>query len=103
MGLANVLLAIAAVTIVAVLFPGGLDVPTHKPLSKDSKVLDRNLLERITRLLKESSVPGYSLVVVRPGALEDVEYFTWGNRTEDGDPMTPEVLCARAPSESWLM
>jgi hypothetical protein len=62
-----------------------------EPLSSASKVLDRNLLERITRLLEHSYAPGYSLVVVRPGASEDVEYFTWGNRTEDGEPMTPEV------------
>jgi hypothetical protein len=100
MWLVKAFCALAAAAVVAgehaeVVFSGGLGAPPCKPLAKTSKVLDGHLVGRITQLLEESRVPGYSLVVVRPDASDDVEYFTWGNRTEDGDLMTPEVRLPR--------
>jgi hypothetical protein len=64
----------------------------HSPsASSKSAILDKSLNETIARILVEHNVPGYSLVMVRPGADVKVEYGAWGIRNEDGDPMTPEV------------
>jgi hypothetical protein len=99
MRFAHICCALAVATVVAgeraqVPLSSGDDAPLRRPLANTSKVLDGPLVERITRLLEENHVPGYSLAVVRPGASNDVEYFTWGNRTEDGEPVTPEVRFA---------
>lgn len=62
--------------------------------SSDGKVISPELYDTISTILINNTVPGYSLAIVRPGADTKVEYGTWGNRTEDGDEVTPNV---RAP------
>ena len=43
----------------------------------------------VQSLMGVSNVKGLSLVVVRPDGA--VEFGSWGNRTEDGDKVTPDV------------
>ena len=59
--------------------------------SSDGKVLSPELYDTISMILRNNTVPGYSLAIVRPGADIEVEYGTWGNRTEGGDEVTPNV------------
>jgi hypothetical protein len=76
-----------------------LAIATQVPLTitepahdfEPSPILDKNLNDTIAQILKEHSVPGYSLVLVRPRVQARVEYGAWGIRNEDGDPMTPQV------------
>jgi hypothetical protein len=49
------------------------------------------LHDSIDAILKENTVVGYSLALVRLEAEVEVEYGAWGISTEDGEKMTPEV------------
>jgi hypothetical protein len=87
---------VSAKTVQAPFAAGVPDAPYQPPFPWPPRVLDQSLTEQITRLLKEHNAPGYSIAVVRPDAAEEVEYFAWGNRTEDGAPVTPNVCYARS-------
>lgn len=66
-------------------------VHAHMDSSRDESVLITPELDaRIAEILKNNTVPGYALAIVR---LDDprVEYGVWGNRTEDGDPISTDV------------
>ena len=68
--------------------------------SSGGKVISPELYDTISTILRNNTVPGYSLAIVRPGADTKVEYETWGNRTEDGDEVTPNVRVPYPPL-SW--
>jgi hypothetical protein len=66
--------------------------------SLGGSILSPKLSSHIRDLLNNASVPGYAIAIVRPGHDIDVEveYGNWGNKTEDGDRVTPDV----SPSSS---
>jgi hypothetical protein len=49
------------------------------------------LQAQLSGILRKNQVPGYSVTIVRPSDERDVEFWTWGNATEDGHPMTAQV------------
>lgn len=57
--------------------------PTHHP------IINTEVTEYIENLIDLFNVTGLALTVVRPDG--DVEFGSWGNQTEDGDKVTPEV------------
>jgi hypothetical protein len=69
--------------------------PTQAPLQHEMSSTGIRILpalnDAIASILKDNTIPGYSLAIVRPRAEVEVEYGAWGIRTEDGDEMTPEV------------
>ena len=54
-----------------------------------SPIISNGVQEYIGDLVGKFNVSGLALTVVRPDG--EVEYGSWGNRTEDGDKVTPEV------------
>jgi hypothetical protein len=55
------------------------------------QTLTPELKEWIGDLVRDSNISGYSVAVVRPRSGAPADYGTWGNRTEDGEAMTPDV------------
>ncbi|KAI0063209.1 beta-lactamase/transpeptidase-like protein [Artomyces pyxidatus] len=69
--------------------------PHQQPFSslgfpKDTVVLTPDLVEFIQGVVESHHVPGLSLAVVRPDGKS--EFASWGRKTEDGDPATPDTL-----------
>jgi hypothetical protein len=75
---------------------GGLLVRAQQaPFSTtDGPILSTTVKAAIGDMLARSGGPAYSVALVRLDARAPVELAAWGNATEDGDPMTPDV---RAP------
>jgi hypothetical protein len=60
---------------------------------QDSGIITPRTISYLRRALEENGVPGYSLLVDRPGPgtnLEE-EHWNWGKRTEDGQPVDSNV------------
>ncbi|KAL5489890.1 hypothetical protein ACEPAI_4722 [Sanghuangporus weigelae] len=58
--------------------------------SKTSKVLNSKFSGYVDHLMDLWTVKGISMAIVRPDG--NAEFGAWGNKTEDGEPMTPETL-----------
>jgi hypothetical protein len=56
-----------------------------------TEVLTQELRDELAASLARTGRFGYAVGVVRPHAKVQMEYFMWGNRTEDGEPMTQDV------------
>lgn len=70
------------------------------PLSTDSKrALTPDIVDHIQAVIKQHNVPGLSLAVIHADG--ETEFGAWGNKTEDGDPMTPDVSLRRRELD-WL-
>jgi hypothetical protein len=54
-------------------------------------VFNKALQAQLAGILQKNQVPGYSVAIVCPSDERDVEFWTWGNATEDGHPMTAQV------------
>ena len=55
----------------------------------------------VGRYLAERGVPALSAgVVYVNGSTVETEFATWGNRTEDGDPLTKEVRASHAQTQT---
>jgi hypothetical protein len=67
------------------------------PVQQRPPVLGEDLRLSISRVLEQSNVTGYSLGLVRSCSAE-AEYFVWGNRTEEGAAVTPDVS-----TELWVL
>jgi CubicO group peptidase (beta-lactamase class C family) len=59
-------------------------------------VLTDALRAKLSGVLVKHGVPGYALALVRPGG---IEFTNWGNATEDGRPMAPDVRCRPPPAQ----
>jgi hypothetical protein len=70
----------------------------NKALS--TEVLTQELRDELAALLDRTGKFGYAVGVVRPHAEVQMEYFVWGNRTEDGEPMTKDV---RLPQSVYVL
>lgn len=57
--------------------------------SQTRQVLDTEFSNYVERLRDVWGVKGVAMGVVKPGG--DVEFGAWGVRSEDGEPMTPDV------------
>ena len=57
--------------------------------SESHNVLDSKFSGYVHHLMDIWGVKGISMAVVKPD--HEVEFGAWGIRTEDGEPMTPEV------------
>lgn len=55
------------------------------------QVLTPEFSDYIDRVLNQNSVPGISLGVVRKDGT--FELGAWGSKTDDGEPVTPDVRC----------
>lgn len=76
--------------------PAGAHVAFHRPKSAvatpdGSAVITQNLRDTIGQILQKNAVPGSAIALVRLGDDGGAEYGAWGNRTEDGDPVTTDV------------
>ncbi|KAL5511226.1 hypothetical protein ACEPAH_4441 [Sanghuangporus vaninii] len=58
--------------------------------SKTSNVLNAKFSGYVGHLMDLWNVKGISMAIVKPDG--NVEFGAWGNKTEDGEPMTPETL-----------
>jgi hypothetical protein len=65
-------------------------IPFSRASCQDGRVLPA-LHASIAEILKNNTVPGYSIAVVRLDTEHELEYDAWGVSTEDGEKMTPEV------------
>ena len=54
-----------------------------------NRVIDEDLYSCVNQFMSNKSIKGLSMAVVRPDG--EVEYGSWGIRTEEGDKVTPEV------------
>ncbi|EJD02324.1 beta-lactamase/transpeptidase-like protein [Fomitiporia mediterranea MF3/22] len=54
------------------------------------RVLNPEFSNYVDHLMELWNVKGVSMAVIKPAG--DVEFGSWGNRTEDGEPMSPETL-----------
>ena len=66
----------------------------HDPLSSYSSsfwptVITDEFNAFVQGVLNETGVHGLSLGIVKPDG--SLEFGSWGNRTEDGDPVDPDV------------
>lgn len=67
-------------------------------------IIDETFSKRVEKLLKEHKAHGVSLTIVSRGRrdgggiFEKIESGSWGNATEDGDPVTNQV---QSNSMSW--
>lgn len=57
---------------------------------QSEEVLDQKFSDHVLKLMNLWSIKGIAMTVVKPDG--NVEYGTWGNRTEDGEAMTSNVL-----------
>lgn len=78
---------------------------TQVPFSfNTNQVLNSNFSEYVNHLRELWDVKGIAMSVILPDGA--VELGAWGNRTEDGEPMTPNVRpcfwIACSVSRSWL-
>jgi hypothetical protein len=58
---------------------------------KNSGIITPRIISYLRRALEENGVPGYSLLVVRPGNNLEEQHWNWGKRTEDGQPVDSNV------------
>jgi hypothetical protein len=56
------------------------------------KVLDDDFADFVKDILANETIPGISVAVLRPDG--EVELGAWGNRTEEGDELEPNVTSA---------
>jgi hypothetical protein len=66
-------------------------VPFASNRTPSTEVLTQELRDELAASLARTGKFGYAVGVVRPHAKVQMEYFMWGNRTEDGEPMTQDV------------
>jgi hypothetical protein len=59
--------------------------------TQSTEVLTQELRDELAASLAQTGKFGYAVGIVRPHADVQMEYFMWGNRTEDGEPMTKDV------------
>jgi hypothetical protein len=71
---------------------GADQTPLNYASPHHNSLLTPELRTQIGERVTNASVPGYSLAVVRLNG--STELGSWGIRTEDNEPMTPDV-CAR--------
>lgn len=64
-------------------------IPLDEQRNYGHKVIDEELSSYIQNQLQDNNVTGMSLGIVLPNG--EVEFGAWGNRTEKGDLVTPEV------------
>jgi hypothetical protein len=88
-----------AVHLLSVAATGGLlvhaqqapfSIASHRTDS-DDPILSAAVRTAIGDMLARSGSPAYSVALVRLGARTPLELATWGNATEDGDLMKPDV------------
>jgi hypothetical protein len=60
-----------------------------KDISNNGRIVNEELSSYIQTQLQTNNITGLSLGIILPNG--EVEFEVWGNRTEDGDPVTPEV------------
>lgn len=60
-------------------------------------VITPAITDQINQILQNGTVPGYSVAIVHVGDGGGVEYGVWGNRTEDGDLVQPDVRMDHEP------
>jgi hypothetical protein len=70
-------------------------VPFALNRTQSTEVLTQELRDELAASLARTGRFGYVVGVVRPHAKVQMEYFMWGNRTEDGEPMTQDVRLLR--------
>ena len=59
------------------------------PVPVTNRVIDDDLYSFVNQFMSNKSIKGLSMAVVRPDG--EVEYGSWGIRTEEGDKVIPEV------------
>jgi hypothetical protein len=69
---------------------------TQQPFTSDAhaknKVLNDDFVVFVKNILANETIPGISVAVVRPDG--EVELGAWGNRTEEGTELEPNVTSA---------
>lgn len=80
-----------------------LGVDNHNAGTHSGQVINKDFEEFVEKTRVDGSIPGLSIGIVRPDG--QVEYGAWGEKTEDGEPMTPETLyiiasCSKAFASS---
>lgn len=97
----RVLGAVSALTSFTAVVAGAVFPSAQLPLSSrpgtQKTVISEEFYNRIAFLLKNNTVPGYSVALVKLGQEDEFEFASWGNRTEDGDKVTPEVTRSSLP------
>jgi hypothetical protein len=67
----------------------GRSTQTPQGNSGSSGVIDENLSSLIQGLMQANNITGMSLGIVSPNG--DVEFGAWGNKTESGESIAPDV------------
>lgn len=60
-----------------------------KTPSVKGPLIDHDFSSFVKKSMKDGGVPGLSLAIVKPDGT--TELGAWGNKTEDGDSVTPDV------------
>jgi hypothetical protein len=85
---------LAGVAVVAAAFQRSEQVPLSSSVEdslSDSGIITPRIISYLRQALEENGVPGYSLLVVRPGTNLEEQEWNWGKRTEDGQPVDSDV------------
>lgn len=80
---------------------------TQQSPGRVSKIITPDFRAWVDGLLEQDFVGGYSIAIVRPHSSIPEEFGNWGNSTEDGEGMTPDVsvtygTCSQSSPEYCL-
>ena len=70
-------------------FQSVVSISSESPSGNSSQTITPAFVQYIEELMRNNSIPGLALAVV--DSTGKAELGAWGNRTEDGDPMTSDV------------
>lgn len=71
-------------------FQSVVSISSESPSGNNSQIITPAFVQYIEELMRNNSIPGLALAVVDSNG--KAELGAWGNRTEDGDPMTSDTL-----------
>jgi hypothetical protein len=70
-------------------------VPLTSSFTQGS-ILNPAVRQKISNLVKDNGIIGYSMGIYYGGAENEEEYAQWGKRTEEGDAVAAEVCTIQA-------
>lgn len=75
-----------------VVLPAGQVPLRFLPAKVTKNIISELLYDDVAALLKNNSIPGYAVALIKLGEDEEFEFASWGNQTEAGDKLTPQVI-----------
>jgi hypothetical protein len=86
-------IALALLSLLPATYGKALESAPHHLTTRANHVFTPELSATIDAMRRNVSIPGYSIAFVQLDSTGEkkVEFASWGNMTEDGEPMTEDV------------